>query len=122
MVCFQGHGNPQNLVARIVRIGLTDLDPTRVLKHCKHLFLAQGSYGLPAKTLGLPSAGSKTLWCTLHSYGIGGMELDSLYEEFMQREHCAECRDAQPHPAGWAWTRDWQAKQHQVYGDRFRGL
>lgn len=114
--------DPDDLVARIVRIGLTDLDPTRVLKHCKHLFLAQGSYGLPAKTLGLPSAGSKTLWCTLHSYGIGGMELDSLYEEFMQREHCTECRDAQPHPEGWAWTRDWQAKQHQVYGDRFRGL
>jgi len=113
--------DPDDLVARIVGIGLVDLDPTRALKHCEHLFLAQGSYGLPAKTLGLPSAGSKTLWCTLHGYGRGGLQLDSLSEQ-MRGEHCSQCQDAHPHPEEWTWTRDWQARQHEIHGSQFRGL
>jgi hypothetical protein len=113
--------DPMDEIANVVRIGLRDLDPTRVLKTCRHLFLTLGSRGIPAVMLGLPTAGSKTLWCTLHNHGIGGMVLDRLHKS-MLNEHCSNCIDRDPHPEGWTWTRAWQAKQHERFGNRFRGL
>ena len=113
--------DPSDEIARVARIGLTDLDPTRVLRTCEHLFLAVGAHGLPAMMLGLPSAGSKTLWCTLHGHGIGGMQLDGSME-YMEREHCAACGDRRPRPEGWRWSRPWQMQQHEMHGVRFRGL
>jgi hypothetical protein len=114
--------DPNDEIAQVVRIGLTDLDPTRVLRTCTHLFLALGAHGLPAVMLGLPTAGSKTLWCTLHGHGIGGMQLDGLMQ-FMEREHCATCGDRRPQQEGWQWSRPWQAQQHDRHGGaRFRGL
>ncbi len=113
--------NGQDEIANIVRIGLCDLDPTRVLKTCKHLFLTLGSRGIPAMMLGLPTAGSKTLWCTLHNHGIGGMVLDRLHKSMVEK-YCSTCADRDPLPENWTWNRDWQSKQHRRFGNRFRAL
>ncbi len=110
--------NDQDEIANVVRIGLRDLDPTRVLKTCRHLFLALGSSGIPAVMLGLPTAGWKTLWCTLHNYGIGGMKLDDLHK-WLVDEHCSTCADRHPFPESWTWNRDWQSEQHRRFGSRF---
>lgn len=109
-------------IAQIIRQGLEDLNPERVLRHCQHLFVAIGSYGLPGEWLKLPTAGSKFLYCTLRGYGIGGMVLDNVYS-ILQARYCNKCPDVIAHPEGWKWTRKWQLEQNKKYshlvGDRF---
>jgi hypothetical protein len=113
--------NPDDMLSEIVNIGIRDLDPTRVLMQCRHLYLAIGSSGMPARMLMLPTAGSKTLYCTLHNHGLASLSLDYIFESF-RNEHCAKCKDQEPHPAGWKWTRSWQREQYLKYGGKFRAL
>jgi len=113
--------DPDDDIAQIVNIGLTDLDPTRVLKNCNKLYITLASGGLPARVLFLPTAGFKTLYCTLHKYGIASMSLDGAYKSFKE-EHCSKCKDKCPHPNKWKWTRPWQQKQHELHKERFKPL
>ena len=113
--------NPNDEIAKIVNIGLIDLDPTRVLKNCDKLYLVLGSSGLPARMLFLPSAGFKTLYCTLHKYGIASMSLEDVYKSFKEK-YCSKCKDKCPHPKKWKWTRSWRQKQYELHKERFKPL
>jgi hypothetical protein len=99
--------NPTDRIAQIVRIGLQDLNPERVLKRCKHLFVYIGHYGIPAEMLKLYTAGSKYLRCLKKDVAIGGHSLDSIYNS-IQEEYCSKCKDIDPWPTNWKWTRTWQ--------------
>lgn len=101
-------------IAQIIRQGLEDLNPERVLKNCQHLFVTIESYGLPGEWLKLPTAGSKLLYCTLHGHGIGGMVLDTVYS-ILQSRYCKKCPNVTPHPDRWRWTRKWQLEQDKKY-------
>jgi hypothetical protein len=116
--------NPRNEVDQIVAIGIRDLNPERVLKHCQNLFVSIGFSGLPAQMMGLPTAGGKFLHCTKHGFSVGGMRLDDL-DAMFREEHCKGCKDCQPHPDGWTWTRPWQQEQdrkHKRFADIGRSL
>ena len=41
--------------SRLFQIGVTDLDPTRVLLNCEHLFIAFGAHGLFSELLDMPT-------------------------------------------------------------------
>jgi hypothetical protein len=94
-------------ISRIVRIGLRDRNPERVLRFCRHLHVAIGSYGIPGEMLGLPTAGSKFLFCDFVNACLYGQELDRLLES-MQRDHCDQCEFREPRPSDWKWSREWQ--------------
>lgn len=104
-------------IANIVRIGLKDRNPERVLKNCSHLEIAVGSYGIPGEMLGLPTAGSKFLFC---KYGgaIRGLSLDSLYEGF-KREYCMNCKHHDPMPKNWKWSLEWQKEEQKNRSPEF---
>lgn len=106
--------DPHDRSAQIVNIGLKDLNPERVLKNCRHIFVSLGSSGLPAQMLGLPTAGSKWIHCTKHGHGMMGLSLDGTYESF-RSQHCEGCADCEPHAPDWAWTREWQQEQNQLH-------
>lgn len=108
--------NQDDDIARIVRIGILDLNPERVIKHCKHFFVSIGSGGLPAQWLHLPTAGSKFLHCTLHKWKMGGLLLDSIFET-AKDIHCNSCNNRAPHPDQWKWTREWQTDQDTIFID-----
>jgi hypothetical protein len=99
--------DPNNMIARIVKIGLQDLNPERVLKKCKHLFVYVGHYGIPAEMLKLYTAGSKYLRCLKKDVAIGGQSLDGIYDS-MKRDYCSGCKNIDPWPDDWRWTRSWQ--------------
>lgn len=99
-------------IAKIVRIGLRDRNPERVLKFCRHLHVATGSYGIPGEMLGLPTAGSKFLFCDLANMGVYGLELDRLLED-IQGRYCAQCKSREPHLPEWKWSRQWQQDQER---------
>ena len=111
--------DPDDKIAQIINIGLRDLNPTRVLKNCDKLYVSSSSSGVPARMLFLPTAGSKTLYCTLNGYGIGGLSLDSVYKMFKE-EYCSKCKKESPHPRRWKWSRLWQQKQHKLHGEKFK--
>jgi hypothetical protein len=110
--------NPNDPIAQVVRIGLDDLDPTRIARNCRHIHLRHGTHGVPAEMLGLPSAGTKSVMCLKHGHSIEGMKLDDIYALFARRKPwssnqkcCESCPDVHPHPDGWTWSNEWAAEQ-----------
>jgi hypothetical protein len=99
----------QDPISHVVRIGLLDRNPERILRNCAHLEVSVGSYGIPGKMLGLPTAGSKFLFC---KYGGGycGLSLDSLYNDFM-KENCDACAHRHPMSEDWKWSIKWQQEK-----------
>jgi hypothetical protein len=110
-------GDASNPLAEIVRIGIEDLDPTRVLRDCVHMFYTSGRNGhtivhaLLAEQLRLPTVGPKALHCSLYKYTRVGMSLDETYERF-RRDYCDKCPDRMPHEANWRYTHEWQLEQN----------
>ncbi len=111
--------DPGSELARLVRIGLQDLDPGRALRPCCHLYVTLFGTNLIASTLRMPSAANKLLCCTLHGHRTGAPTLDGA-SEGMNSEYCTQCRDRDPHPDGWVWTRAWQREQDALNAERFR--
>jgi len=109
-------------IAQIVKIGIDDLDPTYILKNCKHMiFKYTGVIGEVGKMLGLNSAGMKQLGCILHpEYAHVGLSLKMLFSG-LNRE-CEECPDREPHPEDWVFTYPWHKKQGEKYEYSLRQL
>jgi hypothetical protein len=103
-------------IAGIINVGIRDLNPERVLKNCRYLFVTLGGGGIPAQMLGLPTAGWKTVRCTKFGYEVGTMALDNAYGS-MYEMHCEKCMSCEPHPKDWKWSREWQEQQHAEFGD-----
>jgi len=118
--------DPNDMVAQIVNVGLKDLNPERVLKNCKHLFVYIGHYGIPAEMLKLYTAGSKYLRCLKKDVAIGGQSLDGIYDS-MKLEYCNACEYVDPWPNDWKWTRSWQKTEseketHKKFRDRINNF
>jgi len=114
--------DPNDRIAEVVRIGLEDLDQTRVLKNCEHIYVGVGSYGMPGEMLGLPTAGSKRVVCLKHGHSVEALKLDEAYETFAaispwNRDQicCENCPDKAPHQDGWEWSEEWNVQQHAKY-------
>jgi hypothetical protein len=108
--------DPNDPIAGIIRIGLKDLNPERVLRNCEHIFITLGPAGLVAGWLQLPTAGSKTLRCTKHGYGVGSLSLDAAYYA-LREHHCAACPDAAPRAANWRYSHEWQRAENLKHAD-----
>lgn len=97
--------------ARLVRAGITDLDPSRVLKNCEHLFICLASQSTVSRLLRLQTANHKIILCDLHSYGVRGLALDETYECF-KRENCDKCSDCSPRSTTWRYSGEWQEEEN----------
>ena len=98
-----GHDEP----AELVRLGLKDLNPERVLRFCEHLFVSYGQQHALSVQLQMPSSAEKRLRCLLHGWHIGSMSLDVLGNA-ARTDLCVGCKDGKPMPDDWKWSRPWQ--------------
>jgi hypothetical protein len=73
--------NEHDTIARAIRIGIADFDPTRVLKNCQRLFVTPGSHANGGRVAQTSDVGTKFLYCTLHWFGIGGVSLDRTLQK-----------------------------------------
>lgn len=94
-------------IASVINIGLRDRNPERVLKNCRQLRVKLGPSGIPAKMLGLPTAGFKSVHCVKFGFAAGALSLDAAYDLLVD-EHCSKCTEAEPHPPTWKWDANWQ--------------
>ncbi|MEI8374628.1 MAG: DUF4365 domain-containing protein [Planctomycetota bacterium] len=113
--------NPNDPTGQIVRVGIDDMNPERVLRHCQHRFVQLGASGIPAIMVQLPTAGSKTLHCTKHGNAVGGLSFDGILQVF-ESQLCSKCNDRTPHPADWRWSPEWQAEQEKQHGPNCQPL
>jgi hypothetical protein len=115
--------NPNDSISTIIRIGLADLDPSRVLRDCENLHVEPDAVGLPGLWLGLHSAGSKIIHCERHDYAMGGLVLDRIYSGFLgfRQTHCLNCPDRCPRSAEWTWSPEFQETAQQRHAERIRG-
>ena len=113
--------DPNDSTAQVLRIGIKDYNPERVLRECQHLYVRPGPHGIPAQMMGLPTAGSKEICCTKHHYRTSALSLDVGYE-FFKSSHCARCDDLSPHPPGWKWSRIYQKAQFDKYDSQWPEL
>jgi hypothetical protein len=106
--------DPRDRIADVVRIGLKDLDPSRVLRNCEHIYVSLSFHGLVADWLQLPTAGGKVVHCTLHKYAIEGLDLDGAYSFFKER-YCDKCPDCLPRPSTWKYSMERQELENKRY-------
>jgi hypothetical protein len=110
--------NSEDLISQMVKVGIDDLDPTRVLRDCTHMFCTLGRQGhsfihlMLAQQLQLPTMGAKVLHCTLHKYTRIGLSFDETYERF-RHDYCDKCPDRTPRPADWHYTHEWQLGENE---------
>jgi hypothetical protein len=118
--------DPEDFLSQMVRIGIDDLDPTRVLRDCAHMFTTLSRRGhtffhlMLGQQLQLPTMGAKIIHCTLHKYTRVGLSLNETYERFRQ-DYCDQCPDRQPRAADWHYTHEWQQGENQRNKDFVAG-
>jgi hypothetical protein len=95
--------DPTNELAKLVRVGIDDLNIGKVLKNCEHLEIALTPMRGISSGLRLPTMGSKRLRCTLHGVAVVGLALDDVYGAF-RAKHCDTCNDCVPRPADWSYS------------------
>lgn len=70
------YDDPKDEMDRIIKQGLKDYNPERVIKDCESLIVfPSGAQGIPARMLGLPSAAMKWVHCIKMGYAMGGLGL-----------------------------------------------
>ena len=112
--------SPDDPVAKLVRVGIADSDPTRVFETCNSIFISLGPKS-PAEEyllqrLGLP-VGQKIIHCEKHEYGLMGRTLDQTFAQF-EVQYCRTCPDRQPRSADWKYSHEW----HNDEGKRLMRL
>ena len=103
-------------ISRIVKIGIDDLDPSRILVKCEHIFITLGPRGMVADILKMPTAGYKILHCDLHGCAVEGLSLDGAYNLF-QEKFCDKCADCSPRPPSWIYSDVWQQEENVRHAD-----
>ena len=108
--------NPNDPIAKLVRLGIKDANPERALRHCEHSLISiRGTsspvvYGL-SQTLQMPSIMGKRIHCDLHDYVAGDDTLDGAFEKFKQR-YCDSCPDVVPRAIEWKYSDEWQEREN----------
>lgn len=114
--------DPENEFGQIIKQGLEDYNPERILKECESLLVFNSSaLGLPAKMVGLPSATMKIIHCLEYRHTGGGWGLDIAYwgtsgipNTGFKNRHCMNCEKCKPRADDWTWNSKWQA---EIYKD-----
>ena len=116
--------DPNDKFAEVVRIGLEDLDPTRISCQCEFIHVVPTYCGLPGRMLGLPAAGGKKVVCLKHGHSMEGLKLNDIFGYFSRRMpwdeegiRCENCPDKSPLPEGWEWSEVWEREQVGKYED-----
>jgi len=106
-------------IAGIIKIGIKDRNPERILRNCSHLEIAIGSYGIYGMLLCLPSCGTKLLFCKHANGCLEGLDLDMLYST-LRMNSCVKCNYCNPMPEDWKWTIRWQQDRDENRSEEFR--
>lgn len=117
------YDDPDNEMGQIIKQGLKDYNPERVLKDCEHLVVFPSSArGIPARMVGLPSAATKWIYCSKLGHAMEGWDLDNIYrspikEYGFENQYCRDCEHKKPRATDWSWNSKWQNEEIHKHKD-----
>ena len=123
-----GIDNPADEFGRIIKQGLLDYNPERVIKDCESLvMIPTRSLGVPAQMVGLPSAGMKFLYCLKKGNAMGGWSLDDVYTSVIpgtgfKNQFCDNCEFRQARSERWKWSSKWQHDLSKEHSEIFKRI
>ena len=94
----------EDIISQMVKLGIDDLDPTRVLRDCTHMFCTLSRQGhnffhlILAQQLQLPTMGAKVLHCSLQ-YTRVGLLFEETYGRF-RHDYSDKCPDRDENEVG----------------------
>lgn len=97
--------NSANDITKAILLGLKDANPEKYFKFCKNLYIAYLSSSPLAKMVGIPTLGSKMVYCP---YGgqIEGISLEDLFK-FFKDKYCNDCNKKRPRDHDWKCKVGW---------------
>ena len=105
-------GVGEDHLTNAISIGLRDMNPKEYFQHCENLCLAYVSTSPVGRSIGLPSMGTKIVWCKHCNSSLSGFDLKGTFELFRQ-ENCQSCTFRKPRSAKWNCYVKWVKEQEE---------
>ena len=102
----------QDDISKAISIGIRDMNPKEYFLSCERLRIAYLSTSPVGRNIGLPSLGSKTIWCDKCTQSFEAFDLKGLFEEF-RRLNCANCKYCSPRDNSWKCNVGWVKEQQK---------
>ena len=93
-----------------IRMALEDMNPEEYFKHCSKLHMKYLNTSPGGRSIGLPSMGSKFIWCQHCKTSSSGFNLNLIFNFFVE-ENCKDCKYVDKRNASWECIFDWVKKQ-----------
>jgi hypothetical protein len=93
-----------------ISIALRDMNPREYLQHCENLHIAYLNQSVWGANTGLPSMGTKLVWCKHCKSCISGFDLQGSFNIFKQ-QNCQLCAYHKPRSKEWICYVKWVKEQ-----------
>jgi hypothetical protein len=106
---------PSNPFSEMVNVGIDDLDPSRILRDCEHMFVTLGRHGHTNFHTILAQQQQLLRWAKGLALYLAQVNTDGTHERF-RTEYCDKFPNRVPGPQGWQYTHEWQQSENQLNG------
>lgn len=104
-----------------IRIALSDMNPKPFFQFCENLHIGYVNISVVGANIGLPSMGTKVLWCKHCKSSIQGFDLQGIFDAF-QGENCSSCGFLKSRDKDWKCYVKWVKDQQQNLPEFKQGL
>lgn len=88
-----------------ILLGLNDIDLEKYLQFCRNIYIEYTSTSLVGQMTGLPSLGSKVIYCPFGGM-FEGVSLENLFNGFVN-QFCKNCKKRELRDKDWKCTVEW---------------
>lgn len=99
-------------LTKAISMALRDINPKEYFQHCKNLHICYLNTSILGRSIGLPSMGTKLVWCKHCKCSITGFDLKGTFNSF-KRENCQSCVHNEPRSKKWICYVKWVKKQEK---------
>jgi hypothetical protein len=93
-------------------MALEDMNPQEYFKHCSRLHIKYLNISPLGMSIGLPSMGSKFIWCHHSKTSISGFNLKLIFNSFVE-DNCKDCKYIDKRDADWESKVEWVKEQEK---------
>jgi hypothetical protein len=104
-----------------IRTALRDMNPKPYFQFCEHLYMGYVNTSPVGASIGLPSMGTKIIWCEHCKSSIEAFDLQGAFESF-QQENCEKCTFHKSRAEDWKCFVKWVKDQQQNHPEFKKGL